>query len=144
MSSKNIILLKNIMWAYAQMVVKETPLEHRHKEWYAQAVRVNTVMSKFNYKKLGKQTLQYLNTKHNQIKDLDADYFEDKLFSSYVCMLFILNYLIDECRDIEARSRFGHIRSIEHIAEIEKTDSLRQCGKDTHRYITKLIQLIGE
>lgn len=136
-----ILLLKTLVSSYATMTVQAKDMSG--ELWYEQAKVVTKYFSKRKPEGVSNLSQIWLDKKFDDIKDLDATYFTDKKFSSYVAMILLIDYLIRELNDIEMRSKFLYFNTKSIVDELDETDWIRDVGVDTQKYITKVIELIG-
>lgn len=142
MMNKRELLISAVCHAYASMVVDKTEDKYRNTIWYKQACSIDNFFKKKKPVRLKTEYRLMLEKMFEEIKALDADYFTDKSFSPYICMLYCLNYLIEELRSTTIRVKFGHIDTLSIINEIETTDGLKGTGRDTFRYFTKVLDIV--
>lgn len=140
MKKLKILLLKNLVSVYSNITVTTQKSE---EEWYKQSVQIDRYFYKRKSDKLLKSDISFINKKTKELQDFDGEYFEKKDFSSYICMVFFLDYLIKEITDLEMRSKFGYYDVKTIIHDIETNDALRSVAFDTHKYVTKALKIIG-
>jgi len=145
LSTVQSVTLKTVMGAYANLVVKETPEEHKEKLWYQLAYRVAKYFGKPNkrYKGLLENQKNEINNNIEKLKLLDVSFFEDKDFSPFICMFNILEFLIKDIRDLECRNRFGSYPIDRIRAELYAMDKINKVSLDTDSYMGQVLDTIG-
>lgn len=140
--SIKINFLKSAAYGYALM--QEISEENKSEEWAKQIHQIIRYFEKAKPKGLFKKDVEILIKLQNKLKNLDADFFEDKLFSPYVISMLILNYLMAEKRDLELRNRFLHLDINIAIDAIEEKFRANGVNKSHNDYFIKVLELIGE
>lgn len=102
--SIKINFLKSAVYGYALM--EEINDTNNQELWAKQILQIKRYFEKAKPVGLIKSDINVLVKLQEKLKQLDADFFEDKLFSPYVVCILILNYLMEEKRDLILRSRF--------------------------------------
>lgn len=134
--------LKSAVYGYALMEdINET---NKDEIWAKQILQIKRYFEKAKPTGLIKSDIQVLIKLQDKLKQLDADFFEDKLFSPYVVCIFILNYLMEEKRDLILRSRFLHLDINIAVNEIEEKFKVNGVNKSHNDYFKNILELIGE
>lgn len=142
-TKKQELLLKALVFGYAEICVNSKKADG--EIWYEQAKQVRKYFSKRKAQGITKSLRIEIDAKYKELIELDRDFFKDgEEHSPYVSMLLILNHLIIEMRDIEMRLRFGHFNTERIVEELETTDYVKKIGSKTNRYMTKLLEVIGD
>jgi len=140
--SIKINFLKSAVYGYALMEdINDT---NKDEVWAKQIQSVKRYFERIKPKGLIKKDIKPLVKLQEQLKNLDADFFEDKLFSPYVVSMLILNYLMTEKRDLELRNRFLHLDINVAIDAIEEKFRANGVNKSHNDYFIKVLELIGE
>ena len=138
------IMLKSVVFAYANMTVTRTPERSKNELWYKQAVIIDRYFFKNKKKMYG--SINYnperIIKKFEKIKEYDLLFFEGKDFSEYICMIYSLDYLINVYRDMETRVNLGHINTILAIHELSSMDWVKDIRIDANKYMSGLIDII--
>lgn len=144
MSEKlKIILLKALLFGYAE-ITKETTDSKSHDElFYKQALEVAKYFKKQTPEKLPKSDRELLDKVYRKFVSFDAEYFNDKLGSPYLCMITLLDYLINEQNDLILKSKFGHWNFKQIDNELSKSESLKGVYFDSTRYLQKVKDMLG-
>ena len=139
------VTLKTVMGAYANLVVRETPEEHRNSAWYQISYQVAKYFGKPNkrYGRLLDSQKSLINNNIENLKQLDVKFFEDKDFSPFICMFNILEFLIKEIKDLECRNRFGSYPIDRIRAELYAMDKINKVSLDSDSYMGKVLNNIG-
>ncbi len=137
------LAIKVLISSYALMVVQEQK-EFKSEQWYKHSLQIAKGFKKRKPDRVSKESNKRLQAIYDEAKNFDADFFIDKLFSPYIPMILLLDYMIYEMRDIEMRSKYLHLNTTKIIEEMEKTEWLRDVGIDTHKYVSGLIDIIDK
>jgi len=139
------VTLKTVAGAYANLVVKETPEEHKSKVWYQLAYKVAKYFGKPNkrYKRLLDNQRAEINKNIDKLKELDVEYFQDKDFSPFICMFNILEFLIKEIRDLECRNRFELYPLDRMRKELYDMEGINKVSLDTDSYMGKVLDCLN-
>ena len=140
--SIKINFLKSAVYGYALM--EEINDTNKDEEWAKQIQQIKRYFEKAKPKGLIKQDIKILIYLQNKLKNLDMEYFEDKLFSPYVVCMLILNYIMTEKRDLELRNRFLHLDINIAIDAIESKFRDNGVNRSHNDYFIKVLELIGE
>ena len=140
--SIKINFLKSAVYGYALM--EEITEENKTEEWAKQIQSIKRYFERIKPKGLIKKDIKPLMELQEKLKNLDMDFFEDKLFSPYVVCMLILNYLMTEKRDLELRNRFLHLDIDVAINAIEEKFRANGVNKSHNDYFIKVLELIGE
>ena len=145
LSTVQSVTLKTVMGAYANLVVKETPEEHKEKLWYQLAYRVAKYFGKPNkrYKGLLEGQKNEINNNIEKLKVLDVEFFEDKDFSPFICMFNILEFLIKDIKDLECRNRFELYPLDRMRKELYDMEGINKVSLDTDSYMGKVLDTLG-
>lgn len=141
---EKILLLKGMLFNYAQVTADNTKDEYKKEFWYHQSLEVAKYFKKAKPKPVSKDTRIILDEAYKQMALLDAEYYQDKQFSSYMCMISILYYLVKELRDTSLRVKFGHYDYRDIMHNLEENKSLSGVAIDTHKFITKVEKRLNE
>ena len=140
--SIKINFLKSAVYGYALMeVINES---NKDEVWAKQILNIKRYFEKAKPKGLVKKDILVLIELRNKLKNLDIEYFEDKLFSPYVVSMLILNYLMTEKRDLELRNRFLHLDINIAVDAIESKFRANGVNKSHNDYFIKVLELVGE
>lgn len=140
--SIKINFLKSAVYGYALM--EEINDTNSLELWAKQILQIKRHFEKSKPVGLIKSDINVLVKLQEKLKQLDADFFEDKLFSPYVVCILILNYLMEEKRDLILRSRFLHLDINVAIEAIEAKFRVNGVNKSHNDYFIKILELIGE
>lgn len=133
-------LLLGLIRGYNSLTIEETNEKHHDSQWFKIAKDIEKKLLKFVPKNINQRLI--INN-FNKIKELDADYFNDKDFSAFVMSILLLDYLKLEQRDTTSRSKFGHINTSAIIHELETTKEFQHITRSHHRFTTKIIETLG-
>lgn len=139
--NKKEYLLKALVFGYAEMTVDSCKNE---EIWYKQAQEVNKFFKKRKGTRVTKSVGKVLDEKFQKLINLDRTYFGDKKHSTYVCMILIIYYLIEEMADTEMRLRFLHFRTKDILDELEKTSFIKDVSFDTQNYLKKVLEIVDK
>lgn len=134
--------LKSAVYGYALM--QEINEQNKTEEWVKQIISIKRYFERINPKGLVKKDINVLVKLQEKLKELDMNFFEDKLFSPYVVCMLILNYLMTEKRDLELRNRFLHLDINIAIDAIEEKFRANGVNRSHNDYFIKVLELIGE
>lgn len=134
--------LKSAVYGYALM--EEITEQNKKEEWAKQIQSIKRYFERAKPKGLTSKDVKPLMELQEKLKNLDMNFFEDKLFSPYVVCILILNYLMTEKRDLELRSRFLHLGIDIAISAIEDKFRTNGVNKSHNDYFIKVLELIGE
>ena len=139
------VTLKTVMGAYANLVVKETPEEHRKSVWYQISYQVAKYFGKPNkrYNGLLENQRKLINSNIKKLKELDVKFFEDKDFSPFICMFNILEFLIKDIKDLECRNRFGSYPIDRIREELYAMDKVNKVSLDSDSYMGKILDILN-
>ena len=140
--SIKINFLKSAVYGYALM--QEINESNKDEVWAKQILNIKRYFEKAKPKGLVKKDILVLIELRNKLKNLDIEYFEDKLFSPYVVSMLILNYLMTEKRDLELRNRFLHLDINIAVDAIESKFRANGVNKSHNDYFIKVLELVGE
>lgn len=140
--SIKINFLKSAVYGYALM--QEISEENKSEEWAKQIQNIKRYFERTKPKELTVRDRKILIQLQDKLKNLDMNFFEDKLFSPYVVSMLILNYLMTEKRDLELRNRFLHLDINIVIDAIEEKFRVNGVNKSHNDYFIKVLELIGE
>lgn len=135
MTKRQITLLKGLMFSYAVATINEAKEKSYDTVWYKQAKEINKYFSKRKPEKITKSEKTYYDKVSQDMFDFDTKYFQGKLYSYYICMYAILEYLVLEERDTEMRLRFGHYPYNTIRSELYELDGLKDVAIDIDHYI---------
>lgn len=134
--------LKSAVYGYALMEdINET---NKNELWAKQILQIRRYFEKAKPAGLIKSDINVLVKLQEKLKQLDADFFKNKLFSPYVVCIFILNYLMQEKRDLVLRNKFLHLDINIAINEIESKFKVNSVNKSHNDYFKSILELIGE
>lgn len=134
-----IILLKALLFGYAE-ITKETTDSKSHDElFYKQALEVVKYFKKQTPEKLPKPNRELLDRVYKKFVSFDAEYFNDKLGSPYLCMITLLDYLVNEKNDLILKSKFGHWNFKQIDNELCKSESLKGVYFDSNKYLFAIL-----
>lgn len=134
--------LKSAVFGYALM--QEITEENKSQDWAKQINQIKRYFERHSPKGLKIQDTKVLIELQNKLKNLDLEFFEEKLFSPYVVSMLILNYLMTEKRDLELRNRFLHLNIDVSVNAIESKFRVNGVNKSHNDYFVKVLNLIGE
>lgn len=140
--SIKINFLKSAVYGYALM--QEINEENKNEVWVKQINQIKRYFERTKPKEITNQDTKILSALQNKLKNLDIEYFENKLFSPYVVSMLILNYLMTEKRDLQLRNRFLHLDINIAIDAIESKFRSNGVNKSHNDYFIKVLELIGE
>ena len=140
--SIKINFLKSAVYGYALM--EDINESNKDEVWAKQILNIKRYFEKAKPKGLVKKDILVLIELQNKLKNLDIEYFEDKLFSPYVVSMLILNYLMTEKRDLELRNRFLHLDINIAVDAIESKFRANGVNKSHNDYFIKVLELVGE
>lgn len=137
--------LKGMIYAYALMVVEETKQESRKELWYLQAVEVKEYFEKRRPTKLENYTKKGMDTLLKELISFDSRFFDGQKMSTYLCMITILDYMVNYAKDTEMRSRFLHFpfKQIEDELRVIKLADIKSIKMTTKKYVTALVERLG-
>lgn len=140
MTELNKELFKSMVYGYAMITKDNAKEEHKDRVWYKHSNDVTKHFRKRRPRALSKGDYSYVVSKREELLELDMTYFEGKDFSSYVCMITILQYLVEELRDTEMRVKFGHY----DFKQIDKElhEMLKDINFDAQKYLSRLIEAV--
>ncbi len=133
-------LLKALVLGYAELTIESC--DSKTEIWYKQCIQVNKYFKKRKPKPVSSNERKALDAKYKQLVALDATYFKDRHYSSYICMISLLDYLMSEMQDTETRLRFAHFDTKKIILELETTSFIKNVNLDTQKYITRVLDII--
>lgn len=139
MNDKQLDLLKGLCFGYADITVLTTKEESKSSSWFKHSQSVVKYAKKRKPKDYKGIAEYQMISKMKELQQLDAEWFEDKYFSSYLCMIKLLSYLIVEWRDIEMRNRFGHFDFKQIEKELEFLEGITEVSEDSNRYIGHVV-----
>lgn len=142
MTKYQIMLLKGMLHGYAIMILGNTKDEYTDSPWYKQAEDVHKYLNKRRPDTVASSVHDVLEAKKKELIELDATYFGDRLFSSYACMILILQHLVVEERDTEVRGKFLHYNFNKILAEMG--EMFPEVEVDSSKYVGRLIKSIEE
>lgn len=137
-----IAFLKSAVYGYALM--QEVTAENKNELWIKQLQQIKKYFSKTKPKGLIKSDINLLLRLQTKLKVIDSYFFEDKLFSPYICSILLLNYLMVEKQDIELRNRFSHLDIDKTVNEVELYFRKDDINKSHQKFIIKVLELVGE
>lgn len=141
---EKILLLKGMLFNYAQVTADNTKDEYKSEFWYQQSLEVAKYFKKIKPRPVSKDTRIILDEAYKQMALLDAEYYQDKQFSSYMCMISILYYLVKELRDTSLRVKFGHYEYENIMHDLEKNKVLSSVAIDSHKFIATVEKRLNE
>ena len=112
-------------------------------KFYKQALEVAKYFKKQTPEKLLKSDRELLDKIYRKFVSFDAEYFNDKLGSPYLCMITLLDYLVNEKNDLIFKSKFGHWNFKQIDNELCKSESLKGVYFDSTRYLQKVKDMLG-
>lgn len=137
------LLLKALLFGYAEISVENTLKEYHNEFWYLQCKEVVKYLGKQKPSLLPSADRKYLDKKFQELVNLDADHFANKHHSSYLNMLTILEYLILEMRDTSLRVKFGHYNFDKYRNDLETNTKFKSLYFDSNKFLAKTLDKIG-
>ena len=134
--------LKSTVYGYALM--QNINEDNKNEVWIKQIQDIKKYFSKRSPKGLIKSDINVLVILQTKLKALDLTYFENKPFSPYIVCVLLLNYLIQEKRDLELKNRFLHLDIDIAISELELFFKKEDVNKTHQQFVIKILELIGE
>lgn len=136
---QNNLILKGLLFGYADIVVNETPKSYHNEFWVKQSKDLIKHIKKAKAKPVNSATKKLLDKKYKEMASFDSEYFEDKQFSAYLCMITILEYLIKEDNDLILKSKFGHYNFNMIREELDNNKILKPILFDTNKFLTAIL-----
>lgn len=134
--------LKSAVYGYALMEdINDT---NKDEIWAKQILQIRRYFEKAKPVGLIKSDINVLVKLQEKLKHLDDTFFKNKLFSPYVVCIFILNYLMQEKRDLVLRNKFLHLDINVAVNEIEEKFKVNGVNKSHNDYFKNILELIGE
>lgn len=135
-----ILVLKSLMFGYADIVKDQTKENSKNEQWYKQALEVRKYFLKIKPEPVSKTDRELLDKVYKKFVTFDAEYFQDKAGSPYLCMITILDYLVNEKRDTSLRVKFGHYPFKQIQQELGTMDELKKYYFDSEKYLSKILE----
>lgn len=143
MTNNQIRLLKFALLNYAIQVIRGTDKKNKKELWYKQALAIGKYFKSNKPEVVNDIDKRYLDIKLKQVIDLDAKYFEDKKYSSYVIMFELLTFLMWEVEDKELIKEFGNYPVEQVQKELKEMQPLKGIIIDSNKYLTELLKVIN-
>lgn len=134
-----IIVLKALLYGYAEITKDITDESARDEFFYKHTLEICKYFKKNKPTLLSRADRVLVDSIYKKFVTFDAEYFDDKNGSPYLCMLSILIYLIKEKNDLMLKSRFGHYDYNLMLNELAKSNSLRGVYFDSEKYINAVL-----
>ena len=134
-----IILLKALLFGYAEITKETTEAKSHDEVFYKQALEIAKYFKKQTPEKLIKADRELLDKVYRKFVSFDAEYFNDKLGSPYLCMITLLDYLVNEKKDLSLRAKFGHYDFTRIDDELSKSDNLKKVYFDSNKYLNAVL-----
>ena len=137
--------LKSLVYGYA-LIQLEDESSKNNDSLYVQ--RTKQIVKYFSKAKPPKALTQVdrvtLSKLQQKVKALDASYFEDKMFCGYIVAIIILDYLIYHKKDLTMRTAFLHFSTKTAISEVEQLFRENGTAKSHYKYVSLILEMIGE
>lgn len=144
MNKTKVMILKFLVFSYANMTTTQAKKEYRKSVWWKQAKEVSKYFHKRTRDVVKDEVQKEYELLAQKVAEFDAEYFKDKDFSAYLCMIGILQYLVVELEEEEMTKKFKHYPYDLILKDIHSMDKIREVNKYINRYITALIEMLEE
>lgn len=134
------VLMALCLW-YAKISIKYAKEENKNSLWYNHILRVNDVLDAAPKKAKSEESILYICSKITDAARLDVSYFQAKKFSSYLCSLFLLEFLFQTKKNIKINSKFRDIDFIALRSGLEK-GQYTEAAKDTDIFVAKILDML--
>lgn len=136
------VLMALCLW-YAKISIKYAKEENKNSLWYNHMLRVDDVLDAAPKKAKSEESILYIGSKITDAARLDFSYFhfQTKKFSSYLCSLFLLEFLFQTKKNIKINSKFRDIDFIALRSGLEK-GQYAEAAKDTDIFVAKILDML--
>lgn len=138
-----LIILKALLFGYAEITRDTTIEESKDEEFYKQALEVCKFFKTKKPEPLSKQDRELLDKVYRKFVAFDAEYFENNLGAPYLCMLSLLDYLVNEKNDLSLKSRFGHYEFARMQLELDNSKTLSLPYNNANKYVVGIIDKLN-
>lgn len=141
LTEDNMSVLLALCLGYAKILIKYAKEENKSSLWYNHMLKVDDVLSTAPKKAKSEKSILYIGQKITDAARLDVYYFQTKKFSSYLCSLFLLEFLFQTKKNIKINSKFKDIDFIALRSGLEK-GQYAEAAKDTDIFIAKILDML--
>ena len=141
LTEDNISILISLCLGYAKIAINTVKEENKKELWYNHMLTVSDILDRKNLKQKSEESIVYIGNKITESAKLDFSYFKDKQFSSYLCSLFLLEFLFQTKKNIKINSKFKDIDFIALRSGLEK-GQYAEAAKDTDIFIAKILDML--
>ena len=141
LTEDNISILLTLCLGYAKISIEYAKEENKSSLWYSHMLKVDDVLDAAPKKAKSEESILYIGQKITDAARLDVSYFQTKKFSSYLCSLFLLEFLFQTKKNIKINSKFKDIDFIALRSGLEK-GQYAEAAKDTDIFIAKILDML--
>lgn len=144
MSEKlKLIILKALLFGYAEITRDTTLQESKDEAFYKQALEVYKFFKTRKPEPLPKADRELLDKVYRKFVSYDAEFFENNLGAPYLCMLSLLDYLVNEKNDLSLKTKFGHYEFSRMQIELDNSKTLSLPYRNANKYVVNLINMLN-
>ena len=141
LTEDNISVLMALCLGYAKISIKYAKEENKNSLWYNHMLRVDDVLDAAPKKTKSEESILYIGSKITDAARLDVSYFQTKKFSSYLCSLFLLEFLFQTKKNIKINSKFKNFDFKEYRTQLE-TGKYKQLLKEADIFLSKILDIL--
>lgn len=134
-----LIVLKALLFGYAEITRDTTNEESKDEAFYKQALEVCKFFKNKKPEMIPKADRELLDIVYRKFVAYDAEFFENNIGAPYLCMLSLLDYLVNEKNDLLLKSKFGHYEFARMQKELDFSVTLSLPYKNANRYVLDII-----
>jgi hypothetical protein len=138
-----LIILKALLFGYAEITRDTTNEESKDEAFYKQALEICKFFKNKKPEMLPKADRVLLDSVYRKFVAYDAEFFDNNLGSPYLCMLCLLDYLVNEKNDLLLKSKFGHYDFPRMRKELDYSYSLSVPYRNANGYVTNIINKLN-